>query len=149
MPVVSPTLLIVPSISVHIPTVAHSWTPEEHLSSSPAKEHVENVIWIEFLLVEAILLLIPLLEALLTSMLIIKSTFVLVIQTRERGINLLECLVSLRRFVLIRVKLQCQLLVSLLKLFLCGFFSEPENLIVVLLGNDILAFFDLKMFKHV
>lgn len=120
LPITACSLLVVLAIPIDVsPSAAMACAAaEEHLCTTPAEEHVEDVVRVKLLLVESILLLISLLEILLCSMLVVEAALVRLAQTGVRGVDLLEGIVRLGCVVLIRMEPQGKLPVCLFQLSL-------------------------------
>lgn len=85
---------------------------EKHTCSTPSKKHLENVVRVELILSE--LLLVSLSEVVFCAMLIIYLPLLRVTQAGKRCRNLLKSIFGIRSSILVGVKLECQLPISLL-----------------------------------
>ena len=86
--------------SIDIPTLVG------RIEDATAKEHTENIVWIEVVLLLRVLLTVTLLEILFGAVLIIDPPLLWATQACESLIDFLESISSLRRLVLIRVEFQ-------------------------------------------
>lgn len=107
---------------------------EKHTSSSTSEEHLENVVWVYVVLSK--LLLIPLIEVIFSTMLIINLPLFGVAEASKCRWNLLKSILGIGSSILVRMKLECQLPIGFLDVIFAGAFSNSQDFIVVLLCND-------------
>lgn len=112
-----------------VASAVESWVVKETTS----KEHSEDVIGIEIIILFMEPLVVLLSEVIFTSMLIVELSLFWIAQTRKRLTNFFERISSLRCLILIRMEFESQFPVCFLNLIFISIFRHIEYFIVVLL----------------
>jgi hypothetical protein len=139
-PLLSPSLLPA-ALAIDVLTIETIATIEEHARSWSSKKHSKDVVVVELILPK--LLTVSLIEILLCSMFIIDLSLFWITKASICSTYLLEGVRGIRSSVLVWVKLDGKLFISLLNLIFARALLQAQNLIIILFSDNSLAFLNL------